>query len=66
MHVLLGPGGGDGLSRRKRDVRIPNTNLRRNIDTGAVSNPNSGCAVLAVLALSGLIPSVLLMWNVLI
>ncbi|GLY26423.1 hypothetical protein [Micromonospora sp. NBRC 101691] len=50
----------------KRDVRIPNTNLRRNVDTGAVSNPNSGCVVLAVLALSGLIPSVLLALQVLI
>lgn len=77
-HRTMGPGecmycwgleAGVDYHAGRRDVRIPNSNLRRNVDTGEVSNPNSGCAVLALFALltlSGLIPGALLAWKLLI
>ncbi|MEU2661120.1 hypothetical protein [Micromonospora sp. NPDC007220] len=47
-------------------MRLPNSDSRRDINTGQTYHPkSSGCLVLAVLtlSLSGLIPGVLLMWH---
>lgn len=49
-----------------KTIRLPNSDSRRDINTGQTYHPkSSGCLVLAVLALSlsGLIPGVLLMWH---